>query len=62
MKMVLANPKKYEVHPAVKYADSNVGQGQGFITLPLYALGFMKTQEKDSRFPQIDVNPELPDT
>lgn len=46
MKYVLANPQKYGVHPAVKIADANVGTGDGFVTLPLYALGFLVNEEK----------------
>ena len=37
MKYVLSNPKKYGEHPAEKYADTNVGGGEGFDTYPLYA-------------------------
>lgn len=42
MKNVLANPKKYGRHPAIKIADTNVGEGEGFITRPWYALGFFE--------------------
>ncbi len=62
MKFVLANPKKYGTHRAVKYADTNVGKGEGFITYPLYALGFLKKEEEhliipfpSSEFPD-DIN------
>lgn len=41
MRYVIAHPQKYGSHPAVKFADTNVGGGNGFITLPLYALGFL---------------------
>lgn len=41
MKYVLADPKKYGVHPAVKIADTNVGVGPGYKTYPIYALGFL---------------------
>lgn len=57
-----ANPKKYGTHKAVKYADTNVGKGEGFITYPLYALGFLKKEEEhliipfpSSEFPD-DIN------
>lgn len=46
MKYVIANPKKYGKHKAVKYADANIGAGVGFETFPLYALGFMKDERK----------------
>lgn len=42
MKFVLANPKKFGKHPAIKFADTNVGEGDGFYTYPLYAIGFLK--------------------
>ena len=42
MKFVIANQKKYGKHPAVKFADTNVGGGEGFITLPLYAIGLIE--------------------
>ena len=41
MKFVLANQKKYGVHPAIKIADANIGGGEGFNTYPLYYLGFL---------------------
>lgn len=44
MRYVLANPKKYGIHSAIKLADTNVGGGDGFLTLPLYALGFLNGQ------------------
>lgn len=46
MRYVVSHPKKYGVHPAVKFADTNVGGGAGFVTLPLYALGFLPRQEE----------------
>lgn len=42
MKFVLANPKRFGTHKAIKFADANVGGGEGFKTYPLYALGFLK--------------------
>ena len=47
MRYVLAHPKKYGVHPAIKFADTNVGGGEGFAAYPLYALGFLPSQEED---------------
>lgn len=41
MKYVIAHPKKYGSHRAVKFSDTNVGGGEGFETYPLYALGFI---------------------
>ncbi len=41
MKYVLADPKKYGSHPAVKLSDTNIGKGEGFMTYPLYALNFL---------------------
>ena len=42
MRFVLDNPKRFGTHPAIKFADANVGGGKGFRTLPLYALGFLE--------------------
>ncbi len=61
MKFVLANPKKYGSHPAVKIADSNVGSGNGFDTYPLYALGFIPPRKVKNIVPTIDVkNLQIP--
>ena len=46
LKFVLANPKRFGLHDAIKFADTNVGQGEGFKTFPLYALGFLKKESK----------------
>jgi hypothetical protein len=32
---------------AIKLADTNVGGGDGFVTLPLYALGFLDEQDEE---------------
>lgn len=57
MKHVISNPKKYGRHPAVKYADTNVGGGEGFKTYPLYALGFLENQEdKPFIVPEMDLS------
>ncbi len=58
MKYVLANTKKYGAHPAVKFADTNVGGGKGFVTLPLYALGFLPAPEEQLIVPEVSI--ELP--
>ena len=54
MKYVLAHPQKYGKHKAVKFADTNVGEGEGFVTYPLYALGFMDKGETPRIIPQFD--------
>lgn len=46
MKFVLNNPARFGFHEAVKYANANVGGGEGFKTYPLYALGFLKKKEE----------------
>lgn len=46
MKFVLNNPKRFGLHEAIKYADANVGGGEGFRTYPLYALGFIKKKQR----------------
>ena len=56
MRYVLEHPGKYGVHPAIKFADTNVGGGKGFVTLPLYALGFLEEPKQDTVFPQIDLS------
>ena len=55
MKYVLSNTKRYGVHPAVKLADTNVGGGQGFVTLPLYALGFFPMPEEPLIVPEVSI-------
>ena len=53
MKNLLANPKKYGLHEAVKIADANVGMSAGFKTIPLYALGFINNN-KELKMPVVD--------
>lgn len=55
MKFVLANSKKYGIHPAVKIADSNVGGGEGFDTYPLYSLGFIPKKQTKKIVDAVDV-------
>ena len=55
MKFVIANSKKYGIHPAVKIADTNVGGGEGFETYPLYALGFLEKRKEQKIIPAVDV-------
>ncbi|MBQ9005988.1 MAG: ATP-binding protein [Atopobiaceae bacterium] len=47
MRYVIAHPKKYGSHPAAKFADTNLGGGEGFVTYPLYALGFLPSSKTD---------------
>lgn len=46
MKFVLSHPGRFGEHKAVKFADTNIGGGDGFKTYPLYALGFLKREGK----------------
>ena len=55
MKFVLSNPARFGVHPAIKLADTNVGAGEGFVTLPLYALGFLDFRPKIAPVPSVEV-------
>ena len=55
MKYVLANPKKYGTHQAIKIADANVGVGTDFETYPLYALGFFGAERKPNVVQMVDV-------
>ena len=59
MKFVLSKPQKYGVHPAIKFADTNVGSGEGFLTYPLYALGFIDVSSKPLALPRVEV-PAMP--
>ena len=56
MKFVIANPKRFGTHPAIKFSDTNIGRGEGFITYPLYAIGFMKIDDKANYVKPIDVS------
>lgn len=56
MKYVIANPKKYGAHKAVKFADTNVGEGNGFYTYPLYAIGFIRKKNRNEIVNAIDVS------
>ncbi len=63
MKFVIANPKKYGKHPAGKFSDKNVGRGDGFITYPLYAIGFMKDTTSEAVIDTVDVTKlKVPET
>lgn len=55
MKYVISHPKKYGTHPAVKFADTNVGGGEGFTTYPLYALGFFEPYSESLVVPPVNV-------
>lgn len=54
MKYVLSHPNKYGHHEAIKLADANVGEGNGFKTLPLYALGFIKNHRIETKIAEVD--------
>jgi len=56
MKYVIAHPEKYGAHPAVKFSDTNMGQGEGFETYPLYAAAFMKPGKMENKLPVIDLS------
>ena len=56
MKYVIANPKKFGVHPAIKFADTNTGAGDGFKTYPLYAVGFLKKKPNYGTVKEVDVH------
>ena len=55
MKFVLANPKRFGTHKAIKIADTNIGQGEGFKTYPLYSLGFIGKNTEKFIVPSPDV-------
>lgn len=55
MKYVIAHPKKYGVHKAVKFSDTNVGGGEGFDTYPLYAIGFLERNTGKMIVDMVDV-------
>ena len=54
MKYVISHPEKYGNHKAVKFADANVGGGEGFDTYPLYTLGFLKDEREKHILPIVD--------
>lgn len=47
LKYVLKNPQKYGKHAAIKLADTNVGEGEGFTTYPLYTMDFLLSKSTD---------------
>ena len=55
MKFVLANPKRFGIHPAVKFSDTNVSTGEGFYTYPLYAIGFIDHKKPDETVAAVDL-------
>ena len=56
MKFVIANSKRFGKHPAIKFADTNVGGGEGFITLPLYAIGFIEHNNTNNVVDNVDLS------
>ena len=62
MKFVLANPKRFGEHKAIKISDSNVGSTDTFDTYPLYYLGFLPKSEKKEVLKPLDLeNLRVPD-
>ena len=55
MKFVIANQKRFGKHPAVKFADTNVGGGDGFTTLPLYAIGLIELENEQRIVDPVDL-------
>ena len=53
MRYLLEHPEKYGKHPAVKFADTNVGGGKGFTTYPHYALGFLPDPRRPLTVPEV---------
>ena len=53
---VLDHPEKYGVHPAIKIADTNVGEGKGFKTYPLYYCAFVKPPKAEIKFEKADLS------
>ncbi len=54
-KKVLFYSQKYGSHAALKFADTNVGTGHGFITLPLYAVEFVCRREEAPMVTAVEV-------
>lgn len=55
MKFVIAHPKKYRKHIALKFSDTNIGTGDGFTTYPLYAIGFLSSNSSSQIIAPVDV-------
>ncbi|MBR3308207.1 MAG: ATP-binding protein [Lachnospiraceae bacterium] len=55
MKYVIANPQKYGQHPAIKLSDTNIGEGIGFDTYPLYAIAFLRNRADKNIIGAVDV-------
>ena len=56
MKFVIDNSKKFGKHLAIKYSDTNVGAGEGFVTHPLYAIGFIRKDVNSNIIPYEDIS------
>nr|WP_256379746.1 DUF4143 domain-containing protein [Butyrivibrio sp. WCD2001] len=62
MKYVIGNQKNYGIHPAIKLADTNIVQGDGFTTYPLYAIGFMEPIVSNTVIEPVDIKQlKIPD-
>ena len=53
MRYVIGHPGKYGFHPALKFADTNIGGGDGFTTYPHYALGFLQNTVVEPSVPEV---------
>ena len=56
MKYVLANPEKYGKHPAIKFADVNIGHSSDYVTYPIYALPFILKKKDEPMIVDYDVS------
>lgn len=56
MSYVLKHPQKFGKHPAIKYADTNVGGGDGFETYPLYAIALLEIKKENLQFPKLQTD------
>jgi predicted AAA+ superfamily ATPase len=56
MKFVIAHPKRFGLHPAIKFSDTNIGSGAGFMTYPLYAIGFMGEEQNTNYVEPVNVS------
>lgn len=56
MKFVIAHPKRFGSHPAIKFSDTNIGSGAGFMTYPLYAIGFMGEEQNTNYVEPVNVS------
>lgn len=55
MKYVLSHPEKYGNHIGIKIADANIGSTGLYNTYPLYAIGFIPTDNPSLTVPEIRI-------